>query len=716
MTMLHATAPAGAGDGPAGGEALLPATLLHHAATRPEAPAYIFADARIARTAPLRDDPTGQVLTYGALAAQAGAVARMLRDRGLVPAVTEGAADGQGDGADDGRGGPRYALMVQPGPSFVVALLAAFLLRGAAVPLAPPASPAARGRAGAILARADCTAVLTDRATVTAMGADWATILGDLPPVLLDDAPAADGLPPLPDTRADEMAVLQFTSGSTGDPKGVIIPHGALAAQHRVICAGVRPEGEERLVTWLPPEHDMGLVGGLLFNAWRGGPAWVLSPASFMRRPQVWLDLIGRVGATITVAPNSAYDLCVRAIPPTRRAALDLSSLRIALNGAEPIRAETMEAFTEAFAPRGFDPACFMPCYGMAEATLLVTGVGRGEGAEEGWFDGEALDRGIARPVAPGAGRRLVSSGPARTSAPLCIVDPDSRAALPEGRAGEIWIAGDSLGRGYFRQPEQSAATFAARLDDGSGRYLRSGDIGFLHGGSLYVTGRIKDVVMWLGRTLHAADLEQMLAAADVGIRPGRVAVHQDADGQVNVVAEIAPARIDQDDGSALARGLWHALVSGAGVEPGRVLLVRPGSLLWTTSGKIRRSASLERAVADAPEGGCLLLDWLPYGDDDRAGPRAAAVRRLRAAAVDGPPAEAALADFFVEWIAGSVGVEPAEIDPEMPWADLGLSSLMTSEMIADLELAIDRAVEIELLFELHSPAELAAELAAPGA
>ena len=136
MTMLHATAPAGAGDGPAGGEALLPATLLHHAATRPEAPAYIFADARIARTAPLRDDPTGQVLTYGALAAQAGAVARMLRDRGLVPAVTEGAADGQGDGADDGRGGPRYALMVQPGPSFVVALLAAFLLRGAAVPLA----------------------------------------------------------------------------------------------------------------------------------------------------------------------------------------------------------------------------------------------------------------------------------------------------------------------------------------------------------------------------------------------------------------------------------------------------------------------------------------------------------------------------------------------------------------------------------------------------
>lgn len=667
---------------------LLPERLAHFAATRPDAPAYLFPTGSGSGTGTGADE----VLNYSTLACRARDVARMLQARG------------HGEGA-------RCALVFQPGPSFIVALMGAFMAGCTAVPLAPPASVAARARIGAILAEADCAALLTDSTTIDGLGTDWHDILRGPDPVAID-GPVPDA--PLPDrhTRPGDVAIIQYTSGSTGTPRGVIVTHGALAAQTRAIDRSVQARGDERVLTWLPPEHDMGLVGGLLFNCWRGGPTYVLPPASFVRRPYLWLDAITRFRATITVAPNFAYDLCVRGISSERRKTLDLSCLRVVLNGAEPVRPETMEAFDEAFRPHGFDARAFLPCYGLAEATLLVTGAARGQGATSAWFDPDALDRKQVVACAPGQGRRLASSGAVRTTGGVRIVDPQTGTPCAPDQVGEIWVGGDSLGSGYHNRPDDSRATFGARLADGSGPYMRSGDTGFLWRDELYVTGRIKDVVLWHGRTLHAADLEQQVNGLDPALRAGRVAVHQTNDDRLLVLAEIVPAQLGDDGGNGLVQRIWRGLLASAGVEADQILLIRPGSLLWTTSGKLRRAASLAR-IRQQPER--ILLDWQPFGTSEKARARADVVTGLRNACAVGGLSEDALIDFFAGWMVAIAEIDETDFDADLAWADQGLDSLMITEMMADLETAIGREVAPELLFDLHTPAALAASLADPG-
>lgn len=682
--MMQSLPDPGAPGQAAASAALLPAVVLAHAARTPDAVAYQY------------HQPAGapKVLRFGDLAGGAVAVARALLAAGCEP-------------------GMRVALMCGHGPDFVTGLLGAFLAGCAAVPVAPPASPVMRMRAQAILAEASCAAVLIGSGAEEPGDAGAADMIAAQRTIRIgDDAPSIV-LPALA-TRPQDVAVVQYTSGSTAVPRGVVVTHGALLAQQRAIERAVQPEGEERVVTWLPPEHDMGLMGGLMFNLWRGQSTWVLSPATFIRRPILWLETISRQRATISVAPNFAYDLCVRAIPPERRAGLDLSSWRVALNGAEPVQPETMERFGQAFGPSGFDARTFIPCYGLAEATLLVSGASRGTGAASAWFDGTALEQGHVVATATGQGRRLASSGPVRTTGGVSIVAPDTGQPCPPDRIGEIWIAGDSLGSGYLGRPEDSQRTFAARTAQGEGPYLRSGDLGFLWSGELYVTGRIKDVVLWHGRTLHAADLERALDGAEARVRSGRIAVHQLADGAVVLVAEVAPARgAEAESGEAVAEArlagrLWRRLLGQVGVEVARVLLVRPGTLLWTSSGKLRRKASLGRAE-DEPDR--VVLDWRPDGNEARRAQAAAARQLALAHGPQGAPA-AAFLRFFEDWIAAATGVDPAEVDPGLPWADQGLDSLMMTDLVLDLEAATGRQVPAERLFDLPDPRVLAAELA----
>lgn len=658
----------------------LPERLTHFAATRPDALAYLFTGGKEAE----------ETLSFAELSERAACVARMLT------------AAGHGDGT-------RFALVFQPGPSFVVALMGAWMAGCTAIPLAPPASAAARTRAEAILTEADCAALLTDTPTIEALRGEWGEMLDRLSLILVDgDAP--DTPPPDRPTQPGDVAIIQYTSGSTGTPRGVVIPHASLAAQTTAIDRCVQARDDDRVLTWLPPEHDMGLVGGLLFNLWRGAPTCVLPPASFVRRPYLWLDAISRFRATISVAPNFAYDLCVRGISTERRKGLDLSCWRVALNGAEPVRPETMEAFATAFGPQGFDANAFLPCYGLAEATLLVTGAGRGEGATTGWFDPEALERKEVRATKPGDGRRLASSGAIRTTGGVAVVDPETGDRCAPDQVGEIWVAGDSLGVGYHNRPDDSRATFGARLPDGTGPYMRTGDTGFLWQDELYVTGRIKDVVLWHGRTLHASDLEHDLGGIDPALRAGRIAVQQTDQGQLLILGETAPTRIEADGGAALARRVWRAFLAASGVEADGIVLIRPGSLLWTTSGKLRRMDSLARVRAEPDR---VLLDWQPFGTGERAQARAEAVRRLRAA---GPRQEDALMDFITDWMASAIDIPAEDIDLDLPWADQGLDSLMTTEMIADLETATGQELPQDLLYDLQSPAALAAALTDPDA
>ncbi len=664
---------------------LLPAVVLARSAAAPDALAYLYT----------QTSGETRELRYGTLVEGARQVAR-----GLLAAGCGHAS--------------RVALMCGHGPEFVTGLLGAFVAGCAVMPVAPPVTPAMRTRTQAILAESKCAAALIATDADRQASLEAGLFAGSAVLRIGDAAPVIE-LPPLA-TLAGDVALVQYTSGSTSSPRGVIITHGALAQQQRVIAKAVQPVDEERVVTWLPPEHDMGLIGGLLFNLWRGQSTCVLSPSAFIRRPVLWLEAISRWRATITVAPNFAYDLCVRAISEERRAGLDLSSLRVALNGAEPVRPATLERFAEAFSPCGFDAKAFLPCYGLAEASLLVSGASRGGGAVTGWFDAAELEKGTAVACAPGQGRHLASSGNVRTSGGVKIVDVETQRACPAGQVGEIWIAGDSLGSGYLGRPEESGITFGARTADGEGPYLRSGDTGFLLGGELYVTGRIKDIVLWHGRTLHAADLEQVLEGTDARMRPGRIAAHQSEDGAVTILVEVPPVRTGetaQEEGgraeTGLATQIWRRLLGQAGVEAARVVLVRPGTLLWTTSGKLKRKASLARA-GDEPER--VFLDWRP-GGALRA--QADAVRRLASERRPDATPAAAIRRFFAEWIAAVAGVAPSEVDLQQAWADQGLDSLMLTDLILDLETAMGRQLQTEQLFEHSDPAALAEVLAGEG-
>ncbi|WP_082899143.1 AMP-binding protein [Sulfitobacter sp. EhC04] len=667
---------------------LLPAVVMSHGESRYGDIAFHYLN------------PTGpsQELTYGALAINARELAL-----GLVAAgCTKGA---------------RVALMCGHGPAFVTGLIAIFMAGCAAVPVAFPAGAVMRARAAAILKEARCVAILTgaNPAEIAAAAADDLFAGHNL--LFIEDLAGIGGSQqdmPLPDVQPDDIAVVQYTSGSTSTPRGVLVTHAALAAQQQAIAAAVQPRAQERSVTWLPPEHDMGLMGGLLFNLWRGHITYVLSPVAFIKRPIRWLEAISRFSATLSVAPNFAFDLCVRTIPQGRRSELDLASWRVALNGAEPVQATTLDSFAQAFAGCGFDPQAFLPCYGLAEATLLVSGASGGKGATTGWFDPAAMERDIVVTAENGQGRQLVSSGPVRTTGGVQIVSAQTGQPCPPNRIGEIWIAGDSMGSGYLGLPEESRKTFGAYTATGEGPYLRSGDTGFLLDGELYVTGRMKDIVLWHGRTLHAADLELVLDGVEPRVRRRRLAVRQTGENEIVLIAEVStdrdalPSTAASSGDMDLASRLWRRLMAETGVEADRVVLVRPGTLQWTSSGKIRRSASHVRLQSEPQQ---VLCDWTP----DHAKSRQAqlvAIGALAETARNGQLDAATLLEFFLAWVAAATDVPLHEVDPDLPWSDQGLDSLMLTDLSLDLETAIGAQVQTEELFDLPDPRMLATTLA----
>ena len=372
----------------------------------------------------------------------------------------------------------------------------------------------------------------------------------------------------LPRARSCDVAFLQYTSGSTAAPKGAEITHGALVANLEVIGAMFALGPQSRGVFWLPLYHDMGLVGGVLGTVASGGTSTLMSPLVFLQRPLRWLREIARTRATVSGGPNFAFDLCVRKTTPAERAELDLSSWQLAFNGAEPVRAETLERFAAAFAPAGFRRDALYPCYGLAEATLFVAG--------DRW-SGQLGAVGAIGAVAPGH--------------EVVIIDAD-RSPRQEGELGEICVRGPSIARGYWGRPEESAATFGLVLADGCGPWLRTGDLGFVRDGALHVTGRLKDLVIVHGRNHYPQDLERAAEAAHSAVRPGctgAFAIELGGEEGVVVVAELDPSR--EHEREAVRASIVRSLIECAEVRPHRVVLVRHGTIPKTSSGKIQRHA-----------------------------------------------------------------------------------------------------------------------------
>jgi acyl-CoA synthetase (AMP-forming)/AMP-acid ligase II len=399
------------------------------------------------------------------------------------------------------------------------------------------------------------------------------------------------------------VAFLQYTSGSTSTPKGVIVTHANILANQRMIAGGFGSSERSVVGSWLPLYHDMGLIGCVMHPLFLGAPGYLMSPVEFLKAPVTWLRMISRYRVTLAGGPNFAYERCVRKVTPAQRVGLDLSSWTIAFNGAEPIRAETVDAFTAAFRDTGFRPEAMYPCYGLAEATLYVTGEPPLRGPVIRAFGVDELERdGRAAPTADPGGRRLVSSGRTWGAQRIVVVDPLEGRPLPDGGVGEIWVRGPNVAKGYWNRAGASAETFDARLPDGDGPYLRTGDLGFLLEGELYVTGRIKDLIVVRGRNHYPQDLERTAEEADSRARAGcgvAFGIEENGAEQVVIVQEVE-RDLSPEDLARLARAIRRAVASAHDLSPRAVVLLPPGEIPKTSSGKIQRGLTRERYLDGA--------------------------------------------------------------------------------------------------------------------
>lgn len=510
---------------------------------------------------------------------------------------------------ESGVDGDRVILLYAPGLPFIAAFFGCLYAKRIAVPMSPPnPSRLARElpRFRAILESADPRMLLTSSSIAPLAEALRAAdpTLANIQILATDVLAANDHDWRDPGFDPDTLAFLQYTSGSTALPKGVMVSHGNLLHNMTAIADIFGSTEETPMVSWLPVFHDMGLIGCVLHPMLFGSSNILMAPAAFLQRPFRWLQAISRFRAYMSGAPNFAYDLCVRRITPEQRSTLDLRSWRVAFNGAEPVRARTLVEFTRAFEPCGFRPDAMLPVYGLAEATLLVTGNVAGTSPTIAPFHAGGLERGKASPASdtPESARALVGCGQVTTGQRLVIVDPERCVRLPDGDIGEIWVAGPSVAHGYWKLPSDTEATFGARLaDSGEGPFLRTGDLGFLRNGQLFIAGRRKDLIIVDGRNHYPQDIELTVEQSHAAFRPGcsagfsidvdgteRVVVVAEADPHWNV-ADSSPATVDPR--TALLRAARRAVSLDHDVDLHHLCLVRPGSIPKTTSGKIRRQA-----------------------------------------------------------------------------------------------------------------------------
>ncbi|MDT0269140.1 AMP-binding protein [Streptomyces sp. DSM 44915] len=504
--------------------------------------------------------------------------------------------------------GSRLLLAFPTGLDCVTALVACLYAGLVPVPVPLPGnSRLERRRLLAIAGDAGAPAVLTDAehhaALVDCLAEQLAAGL-DVLPVRADPTPGGPRTEPPPADR-EHLALLQYTSGSTGDPKGVRVSHGNLL--HNVVSLS-RHFGMDRNTTfggWIPLYHDMGLMGILLPSLLLGGRCVLMSPTAFLKRPQNWLRLIDTHDIRWSAAPNFAYEYCCRRITPAQVAQLDLSRWRYAANGSEPVQAATLRQFAAHFAPAGFRPDALVSCYGMAEATVFVSGANPPRPPV--LADAAGLERGELLPATGDAPHRALVGCGHPDDYQVRVVDPATRLPLPDGRIGEIWLHGPSVSTGYWNNPDATEATFGGRLPDTAERFLRTGDLGVRHDGQLHITGRIKEMLIIHGRNLYPHDIEHELRAAHpelAGLVGAAFAVPATAPdgtaGEALVVTHEVGGRPDAERAAALTAAMRQTVLREFGTPPAAVLLVRRGTVPRTTSGKVRRTAVRELFAAGA--------------------------------------------------------------------------------------------------------------------
>ncbi|HHK1155574.1 TPA: non-ribosomal peptide synthase/polyketide synthase [Pseudomonas aeruginosa] len=607
------------------------------------------------------DDGEGVVLSYRDLDLRARSIAAALQAHAQL--------------------GDRAVLLFPSGPDYVAAFFGCLYAGVIAVPAYPPESARRhhQERLLSIIADAEPRLVLTTADLREPLLQMNAQLSADAPQLLCVDQldPAVAEAWDEPQVRPEHIAFLQYTSGSTALPKGVQVSHGNLVANEVLIRRGFGIGADDVIVSWLPLYHDMGLIGGLLQPIFSGVPCVLMSPRYFLERPVRWLEAISQYGGTVSGGPDFAYRLCSERVAESALQRLDLSGWRVAFSGSEPIRQDSLERFAEKFAASRFDASSFFACYGLAEATLFVTGGQRGQGIPALAVDGEALAR---NRIAEGEGSVLMCCGRSQPEHAVLIVDAASGEVLGDDNVGEIWAAGPSIAHGYWRNPEASAKTFVER--DGR-TWLRTGDLGFLRDGELFVTGRLKDMLIVRGHNLYPQDIERTVESEVPSARKGRVAafaVTVDGEEGIGIAAEIGRGVQKSVPAQELIDSIRQAVAEAYQEAPKVVALLNPGALPKTSSGKLQRSACRLRL-----EDGSL--------DSYALFPGLQAVQEAQPPAGD----DELLARIGEIWKA-RLGV--AQVAPRDHFFLLGGNSIGAAQVVAQVRDSLGVALDLRQLFE----------------
>ncbi|MBX7220068.1 MAG: SDR family NAD(P)-dependent oxidoreductase [Blastocatellia bacterium] len=571
--------------------------------------------------------------------------------------------------------GERALLLFQPGIEYLAAFFGCLYAGVVAVPLYPPRPNRGLQRVQSVVADAQAKYVLTSGSLLGKL----AKAVQQTPDLEGIDWLAADSLEEQlapswqqPDLTPESLAFLQYTSGSTGTPKGVMVSHDNILADQQIIHQGMNQAETGVFVSWLPPYHDMGLIGSILYPLFGGFPGYLMPPAAFLQRPLRWLQAISKYRGTIGGSPNFGFDLCVRKSTPEERQALDLSSWEVAFNGAEPIRPETIAAFTAAFAPCGFRQTAFYPCYGLAECTLMATG---GQKLEAPWLDTFAA-------VGP---QPLVSSGTALLEERIVIAHPETLVPQPEGEVGEILLAGRHVAQGYWNRSAETEATFRAFLaDSGEGPFLRTGDLGLLRDGRLFVTGRLKDVMILRGRNVYPQDVEQAAETSHPAARlTGTAAFSIEVNGQEELVVLQELEFRSKANPLEVIAAIRRAMAEAHELDCHAIRIVKGGTLPKTSSGKIQRRRCRQLFV----EG---QLETVENGTWTRPSETVTAAN----------PNMVDLTIWLATRLAARLGCSPDEIDVTQPFASFGLGSLDAVNLAEDLSRHLGRELSPTLIWD----------------
>jgi acyl transferase domain-containing protein/acyl-CoA synthetase (AMP-forming)/AMP-acid ligase II/acyl carrier protein len=682
-------------------------TLAHvlqwRALHQPDQRAYTF----------LADGETQEAcLTYGELDRRARAIAFRLAHENVA--------------------GQPILLLYPPGLQFIEAFFGALYAGAMAVPLYPPRRNRPDERLAAVIRDSGVRSLMTTREIYDEMPqyAEQTPELTRLQWIETDasdaDRSAADAWTGRSWSAAD-IAFLQYTSGSTNTPKGVMVSHGNLMANQRLIRKSFGHTEASVMTGWLPLFHDMGLVGMTLQPLYVGGACVFMSPIFFLQRPIRWLRALSRYKATTSGGPNFAYDLCVSKTTPAEREGLDLSAWEVAYNGAEPVRADTLERFTSAFEPHGFRRASFFPCYGMAETTLLVAAGARSRRPVSLALDADAMALGAARAATHASATVFTSIGCGQVSRDekIAIVDPETRAECPAGRVGEIWVSGESVAQGYWKRPVETEETFHARLKRRSAHFLRTGDLGFLSDNELYITGRLKDLIVIRGRNYYPQDIEKTVEASHPGVRyscTAAVALQIDGEERLLIACEIE-RKYMRGDTAEIIKAVRRDVFLHHELRPHTVCLLKPGAILKTSSGKIRRTACKDGVANASLE---VVAQWREAAQQETdvvAGPPVAPQppAPVSAATISRSAREQAVrAQAIQAWVTARLvehlKVGAAEIDVRKPFADYGLDSVMAVRLSGELEQWLGRRLPPTLLYDCPTVESLAVTLSAGSA